>query len=159
MIRPATCLLVLVTALSAAHAANEKLRIGVFGSGSGKGSGPLLSKTELRECLAIETRVVKGTDGMTQERSQLESEKAELVRRGEVLKAELEALDRTNVEAIEAHVARAKARDQAIEAFGARSDAFNARVGALDADRAAFRQRCDNRRFDQGDLEAIRKEK
>lgn len=159
MIRPAACLLTLVVALSTAHAANEKLRIGVFGSGSGKGSGPLLSKTELRECLAIESRVVRASNGMASERGQLEGEKAELVRQGEVLKAELEALDRTNVEAIEAHVARAKARDQAIEAFGARSDAFNARVGALDADRAAFRQRCDNRRFDQGDLEAIRKEK
>lgn len=157
MIRSATYLLALVAALGAAHAANEKLRIGVFGSA--KGSGPLLTKAELRECLAIESRVVGGSEDAARERAQLELEKAELVRRGDVLKAEREALDRTNAEAIEAHLARAKARDKAIDEFEVRSDAFNARVGTLDADRATFKQRCDNRRFDQADAEAIRKGK
>ncbi len=157
MIRTSACLLALAAALGAAQAANEKLRIGVFGNG--KGSGALLTKGELRECLAIESRVVGSSDSMAREREQLEKEKAELIRQGEALKAERETLDRTSAEAIEAHLAREKARDQAIDEHEARSDAFNARVVPIDADRAAFRQRCDNRRFDQADLEAIRKGK
>ncbi len=150
-------LVILLAAFGSAHAAGDKLRIGVFGSG--KGAGPLLTKGELRECLAIEARVVGGADGAARDRAQLEKEKAELVRQGEVLKAEREALDLTSAEAIEAFKARALARDKAIDEFEARSDAFNVRVGAIDADRAAFRQRCDNRRFDQADEEALRKGK
>lgn len=157
MIRTAACLFALAAALSTAMAANEKLRIGVFGNG--KGGGALLTKSELRECLALESRVVGGSDGLAGEREQLEKEKAELIRQGDMLKAEREALDRTSAEAIEAHLAREKARDRAIDDFGVRSDAFNARVAAIDADRASFRQRCDNRRFDQADAEALRKGK
>lgn len=155
ILRTAACLLTLVAALGGAHAANEKLRIGAFGSG--KASGPLLTKNELRDCLALETRVVDANAGAAREREQLEKEKAELVRSGDALKADVETLDRSNAEAIEALLAREKARNAAIEAFQARTDAFNARVGEIDADRAAFKQRCDNRRFDQGDLEALRK--
>lgn len=157
MIRTAACLLTLATALGAAQAADEKLRIGVFGSG--RGSGALLTKAELRECFAIESRVVASSEDAAKERERLEKEKAELIRQADTLKAERDALDRTNVEAIEAYIAREKARDKAIDDFESRSDAFNARVAAIDADRAGFRQRCDNRRFDQADAEALRKGK
>lgn len=158
MIRVAACLFALGAALALpSHAASEKLRIGIFGSG--KGAGALLSRTELKECLDIEARVVEGTPVAAREREQLEKDKAELIRQGEALKAELEALDRTSLEAIEAYRARALARDKAIDEFDARSAAFNARVGTLDADRSAFKQRCDNRRFDQADEAAIRKGK
>lgn len=157
MRRIATSLFLLAAALGSAQAAADKLRIGVFGSG--KGAGALLTKAELRECLAIEARVVGGADAAARDRAQLEKEKAELMRQGEVLKAELETLDRTSAEAVDGYNARAQARDKAIDAFEARSDAFNVRVAAIDADRATFRQRCDNRRFDQADEEALRKGK
>jgi hypothetical protein len=158
MIRAAVCLLALGAALaSPVHAASDKLRIGIFGSG--KGAGPLLTRNELRECLAIEAKVLENTQSAAREREQLEKEKAELIRQGDVLKAELETLDRTSAEAIEAYRGRMLARDKAIDEFDARSDAFNARVGGLDADRATFKQRCDNRRFDQADEAALRKGK
>lgn len=158
MIRAAVCLLALGAALaSPVHAASDKLRIGIFGSG--KGAGPLLTRNELRDCLAIEAKVLEGTQSAAREREQLEKEKAELIRQGDALKAELETLDRTSAEAIEAYRARVLARDKAIDEFDARSDAFNTRVGSVDADRAAFKQRCDNRRFDQADEAALRKGK
>lgn len=158
MIRAAVCLLALGAALaSPVQAASDKLRIGIFGSG--KGAGPLLTRAELRECLAIEAKVVEATPAAARDREQLEKEKAELIRQGDALKAELETLDRTSAEAIEAYRAKVLARDKAIDEFDARSDAFNARVGALDTDRNAFRQRCENRRFDQADEAAIRKAK
>lgn len=158
MIRAAVCLFALGAALaSPAQAASDKLRIGIFGSG--KGTGPLLTRNELRECLAIEARVLDGTQSAARDREQLEREKTELIRQGDALKAELETLDRTSAEAIEAYRVRVLARDKAIDEFDARSDAFNARVGALDAERATFKQRCDNRRFDQADEAALRKGK
>lgn len=158
MIRAAVCFLALGAALlPTAHAAGDKLRIGIFGSG--KGAGPLMSRAELRECLAIESRVLDGTRSAGQERERLEKEKAELIGQGELLKAEFAALDQNSLEALEAHRSKALARDKAIDEFDVRSSAFNDRVGALDADRATFRQRCDNRRFDQADEAAIRKGK
>lgn len=142
---------------SAASAADDKLRLGVFGSG--KGSGPLLTRAELRSCLALRDSVGSGNDAAVRERDQLEQQKTALLRDREDIKAALEKLDMSNAEAIEQHKARAQAHDQATQGFLSRSDAFNTRVGALEADRASFKQRCDNRRFDQVDEEAIRKGK
>ena len=158
MIRSAVILFALGAALvPSAHAASDKLRIGIFGSG--KGAGPLMTRSELRECLAIEARVVEGSQGALREREQLEKEKAELIRQGEVLKSEFAALDQNSMEALQAHRNKELARDKAIDEFDARSSAFNTRIGALEADRATFKQRCDNRRFDQADEAAIRKGK
>lgn len=158
MIRSTVLLLALSAALApSAHAASDKLRIGIFGSG--KGAGPLMTRAELRECLAIEARVVEGSQSALREREQLEKDKAELIRQGEVLKSEFAALDQNSMEALQAHRAKELARDKAIDEFDARSNAFNTRVGALEGDRAAFKQRCDNRRFDQADEAAIRKGK
>ncbi len=157
MNRFAAGLLVLATLLPSAQAAGDKLRIGIFGSG--KGAGPLLTRTELRECLALEARVVEGTPVAAREREELEAQKAELTRRSEAIQAERATLDRTKVEDVEAYVARAKANDQAIDEFDARSNAFNTRVATLEADRASFKQRCDNRRFDLVDQEALRRQK
>lgn len=158
MTRSAVILFALGFALvPSAHAASDKLRIGIFGSG--KGAGPLMTRAELRECLAIESRVVEGSRSALREREQLEKDKAELIRQGEVLKSEFEALDKTSLEALQAHRDKELARDKAIDEFDARSNAFNTRIGALEADRATFNQRCDNRRFDQADEAAIRKGK
>lgn len=140
-----------------ASAAPEKLRLGVFGSG--KGAGPLLTRAELSECLALKERVGTGSEAAARDREQIEKEKAELIRQGDELKAELEKLDRTSAEAIEQYRDRAVARDKAIEAFEVRAAEFNDRLGALTADRSSFARRCDNRRFDQVDEEAIRKGK
>lgn len=139
---------------SAAAAAGDKLRLGMFGSG--KPVGPLLSRAELRECLALRGRIKSGNESAATEREQLEKEKAELIRQGEELKAQFAALDRSSVEAIEQYRANALARDKAIDSFEARTSEFNTRLTALGEDRAGFTQRCDNRRFDELDEIAIR---
>jgi hypothetical protein len=144
----------IAAAPQAARAANDKLRLGMFGSG--KPVGPLLSRAELRECLALQGRIKSGNDTAAADRTQLEKDKAELMRQGEELKAEFAALDRTSVEAIEQYRARALARDKAIDAFEARTSEFNARLSTLGEERAGFSQRCDNRRFDELDEAAIR---
>lgn len=156
---PAALFATLITAAATggALAASDKLRLGIFGSG--KGSGPLLTRAELRECFALQERIKTGNETATRERDQLEQDKATLLRDRDDIKAALDKLDLANAEAVEQHKARAKAHDQAIQDLSARSDAFNGRVGALEGDRAGFKQRCDNRRFDLLDEEAIRKGK
>lgn len=140
-----------------AHAASDKLKLGIFGNG--KGSGPLLTRAELRECFALQDRVKTGGEAAVREREQLEKEKAGLMQQRDDIKAELDKLDLANAEAVEQHKARAMAHDKAIEDFVARSSQFNTRVSGIEGDRASFRQKCDNRRFDQLDEAAIRKGK
>ena len=82
-----------------------------------------------------------------------------LMRQREDIQAALDKLDLANAEAVEQHKARAQTHDQSVQDFGARSNAFNARIGTLEGDRAGFKQRCEGRRFDQVDEEAIRKGK
>lgn len=143
-----------VLAPRAAGAAGDKLKLGSFGPG--KASGPLLSRAELRECLALLGRIRVSNDAMTQERERIEKDKAELLRQGEELKAQLETLDRTSAEAVEAFKARAAARDKAIDEFESRTGEFNGRVEALKGDRGSFAQRCENRRFDELDETAVK---
>ncbi|MFT3955060.1 MAG: hypothetical protein QM722_11925 [Piscinibacter sp.] len=137
-----------------ASAAGDKLRLGIFGSG--KGTGPLLTRAELRECLALQERVRSGGETATRDREQIDKEKSDLIRQGDELKADLDKLDRASAEAIEQYRARVVARDKAIDLLDARAAEFNTRVGGLNADRSAFAQRCDNRRFDEIDEAAIR---
>lgn len=139
---------------AAGHAAGDKLKIGAFGPG--KATGPLLSRAELRDCLSTLERIRGRNDEMAQERERIERDKAELKRQGDELKAELETLDRGNAEAVEGFKARAAARDKAIDEFEARTVAFNGRIEALNGERGGFAKRCENRRFDQLDEDAIR---
>lgn len=149
-----TAALIAASLSGGAFAAGEKLRLGIFGNG--KGTGPLLTRAELRECLALQERVKTGSEAATRDREQIDKEKAELIRQGDELKADLDKLDRTSAEAIEQYRARVVARDKAIDVLDGRAAEFNTRVGALNADRSAFAQRCDNRRFDELDEAAIR---
>ena len=151
----AACLTLVAACLPlAAGAAGDKLRLGIFGNG--KGTGPLLTRAELRECLALQERVRSGSEVATRDREQIDKDRADLIRQGDELKADLDKLDRTSAEAIEQSRAGVVERDKAIDALDARAEEFNPRVGTLNADRSTFKQRCDNRRFDEVDEAAIR---
>ncbi|MBX3607480.1 MAG: hypothetical protein KF788_19525 [Piscinibacter sp.] len=136
------------------QAAGDKLKLGSFGPG--KPSGPLLTRTELRDCLERLDRIRSRNDALAQERERIERDKADLLKLGDDLKAQLETLDRTNAEAVEAFKARASAREQAIDGFEKRTVAFNGDIEALGGERKQFAQRCENRRFDELDETAIR---
>ena len=85
--------------------------------------------------------------------------KADITRSGDELKAKLDALDRTNSDAVTAYNDQATARDKQIDEFQSRADAFNARVEANKTEREAFGKACDNRRYFEDDEIAIRKGK
>ena len=127
--------------------------------GKSKAGGPLLTRAQLRDCLAQkESLRVQGEQTLAPQ-AEFERDKAEIQRLGSVLKEELAVLDRSNAEAVEQYNAKAVARDKSIDDLEARAPAHNLRVQNLNAAREAFARACENRRFDETDEIAIKKEK
>lgn len=134
-------------------AAKPPAKTGSFG----QGKGPLLTRAELRECLAQQERIKGRNEAAAKEREALEKEKADIVEQGSALKEQLGSLDRTNAEAVQQYNTSVTERDRRIDAFEARMPEFNGKVEALQKDREAFERQCGNRRYDEEDEIAIRK--
>ena len=119
----------------------------------------IMERSELRACMAQQDRIRELSAATVRERELLDKEKAELVAKGEALKAQLETLDRSDPVAVERYNAEATGRDQRIDAFEARMPPFNAKVEALAAERESLRSRCENRRYDELDEIQIKRGK
>jgi hypothetical protein len=124
--------------------------------GKGKADGPLLTRAQLRECLAQQGRVRTMSEATMKLQTALDADKAEITRLGTVLTDKLAALDRTSAEAVQAYNAEALARDQLIDAYNARTPEFNTKVDALQTERDAFTKNCENRNYDEDDEFAIK---
>lgn len=121
-----------------------------------KPAATLLTRDELRACMAQQGRIRSERDEVNRLRGQIESEKADLVRSGEALKAQLDALDRSSQEAVDRYNDAASARDRAIDAFEARTTEYNRRAEALQGELDGYAKACENRRFDEKDEIAIK---
>lgn len=117
---------------------------------------PLLTRDELRACMAQKPRVLADRDAVVKQRERLEAEKAELVRRGKELEQRLETLDRSSQELVDRYNEDAGARDRAIDEFETRAKAFDARTAAFKTEQDAYARNCENRRFDERDEIAIK---
>ena len=124
--------------------------------GKGKPGGPLLTRPQLRDCMARQERVRAQTDETVKLQAGLEQDKAEIAKNGLALKEQFAALDRGNAEAVDAYNAQAQARDKMIDDYEARAPQFNAKVESLQLERAGFAKTCENRRFDEVDEIAIK---
>lgn len=149
-------LLILMLTVTAGHAA-DKPKEASFGKG--KASGAFLTREQLRACIAQQTRLAQQDAELQQDQAALAAAKAELASSGAALKPELEALDRTSADAVNAYNERATARDKRIDDYEARVPRFNERVEAARVEREAFGKGCDNRRYFEDDEIAIRKGK
>ena len=121
-----------------------------------KAGVPVMTRDELRDCMALAQRNRVQGEEILALPAQFELEKAELQRHGTMLTEELAALDRTSAERVDQYNAKAAARDKLIEAFEARVTAYNLRAQQLQTDRAAYAGACENRRFDEKDEIAIK---
>ena len=146
---------VLLIAISS-HAA-DKPKEATFGGG--KGSGAFLTKNQLRDCMAQQAKVKQTSADMQAMQDKLNADKADIGKAGETLKADLEALDRTSPEAVNAYNERAVARDKRSDEYQQQVDQVNGRVDAVRAEREAFSKACENRRYFEDDEIAIRKGK
>ncbi len=127
--------------------------------GKGKATGPLLTRAQLRECMAQQERMRVMTEEAVSLQTQFNAEKADLAQQGANLKDELAVLDRTNAQSVEQYNAKAAARDKAIDTFEAATDAYNKRVKRLTMEREIFVSGCENRRYDEKDEIAIQQGK
>ena len=147
-------LLCLVAGTASLQVNAQKVKEGSFGKG--KAGGPLLTRSQLRECISQQQRMAVQGDEALALQSQFDRDKAEIQRQGAALKEELAALDRTNAELVDQYNAKAAARDKAIDDFEVRAAAYNLRVQQLKTEREAFAAACENRRFDEKDEIAIK---
>jgi uncharacterized protein involved in exopolysaccharide biosynthesis len=136
---------------TSAHAADKPASFG-----KGKAAGPLLTRAELRECLAQAGRIRSLGEEAGQLQAVLNADQAEINRLNAARKDTLATLDRTNPEAVQAYNAEGAALDQRIDAYNARTPSFNAKVDALQAERDTFAKACDNRNYDEKDEIAIK---
>lgn len=146
--------------LAGSHAQTaDKPRPASFGTGvdKGKAHGPLLTRSELRECIALQARMRAGTEELGAAQATLNREKSELAARSAALKEELAALDRTSAQAVEAYNASVLEHETRVDGYNAKTPAFNAKALALQEHRGAFSKGCENRDFDEKDEIAIRK--
>ena len=141
-----TCVLLAATA---AHAADKPVT-------KGKGSGPLLTRAELRECMARPARLAAESEDLRQQQAANDADKTQIVQQGDALKEQLATLDRTSAEAVAAYNEKAQARDARVDSYNAANAALNTRVEALQAKRSAYLADCENRRYDEKDEIAIK---
>jgi hypothetical protein len=127
--------------------------------GKAKVGGPPLTREQLRQCLAQQSQVKSLDAELATQQTTLASDKAAIVRSGEVLAEQGAALDRTQPDAVAAYNERVLARDKAIDELQARGAQFNTRVGEMQAQREAFAKACNGRSFFETDEIAIQKGK
>ena len=148
-------LIACLLAIPAAHAVDKA---------SNAASGPasrtrLLTPAELRDCKAQEARVLTLTDEAKAEKAGIEGEKTEIGRLGTGLAEEVATLDKTSAEAVDAYNAKVEARDKRIDAYQARVTAFNLKAEAVNISRDEYAKACDQRRYDERDLNDIKRKK
>ena len=124
--------------------------------GKGKAGGPLMTRAELRECLATQERTRNQATELNAEQEKLTAEKATLLKRREDLKERVATLDRTSAEAVGAYNADVTSNEDAVNAWLTRSEDFNKRAQAAQATRTDYVNQCENRRYDERDETAIR---
>lgn len=125
--------------------------------GAGKPGSALLTREQLRACLAQQAQVERLDESLPKDKAELGGAQDELVRAGATLKTALDGLDQSNADAVAAYNEQAQARDRQIDAHQARVAAFNARVEAAKTERDAFVKACGNRSYLEDDASAIRR--
>lgn len=135
-----------------AKAADAKPREGSLG----KGSGPLLTREQLRQCIAEQARLKQeGNEALEAQRG-LDKERAEVDRLGAALDADKATLDRTSQAAVDGYNERARSRDKRAADYLAASPLFNQRVDKLEAAQETYKKDCADRRYFEDDYDAIK---
>jgi hypothetical protein len=155
----AAALVVLSFTAQAADPAQPKKGNVLSLGGQGKGGGKLLTRDELRECLAQEKRLKTMNEEIRSLQAELDSDTAEIGRRDAELKQAIATVDRTSQEAVDVVKAKAAEQDQRVDAYNAKLGPFNAKAQAVESERAAFTGNCHDRPYSEIDYFAIQRGK
>jgi len=122
----------------------------------GKGTGSVMTRDQLRQCMTDQDRMKKEAADILQTQLGLDRDRAEIDRTGAELEAGKASLDRTSQAAIDAYNERALARAKLIGDYKAAASPFNERVDKLTDDRQAYAKDCQDRRYLEEDYDAIK---
>lgn len=138
----------------ATKAADTARREGALGKGTS--SLPILTKEQLRQCLAEQERIRKESAELAQAQEQMDKNRADIERLGKELEADKAKVDTSDEAAVNAYNDRVRQRGKLIEDFKAAAPGFNQRVDKLGADRQAYASSCADRRFFEDDFDEIK---
>lgn len=124
--------------------------------GGGTATGPVLTKDELRQCLAEQDRLKQETSDVVATQKKLASDRAEIDRVGAAIDAERPTVDVSNGDAVDAFNARLQAKGKLVADYQAAAPAFNQRVDKLDADDKAFTKNCRDRKYFEDEYNEIK---
>jgi len=155
--------LLLLAGLAASEAprAAEKAPARAPGAAAPKvtSTSSILTPAQLRECVGQKERLHAQTDDALKDKAAIETERAEIARTGTSLGDEQATLDRTSDEAVGAYNAKVEQRDKLIESYQARVTAYNLKAEAVKATKDSYEKSCENRRYDERDLNDLKRKK
>jgi len=115
-------------------------------------SAPLLTAAQLHDCMNQKDKLHAQKDDVLKDKAALDADKNAMSGAETALSKDVETLDKTNAEAVDAYNARVRARDQMLETYKSKVDVYNAKVDAVTASQGTYSKACENRRYDQRQL-------
>ena len=119
----------------------------------------ILSPAQLQECVKQKDRLHAQTDDALKDKAQIEADKAEIGRVNKSLADEVATVDRTSEDAVNAYNAKVGQRDKLIETYESRVTAYNAKAEQVKTTKEGYERTCENRRYDERDLNDIKRKK
>ena len=120
---------------------------------------PILTPAQLQECINHRERLHAQTDDALKDKAQIEADKAEIARLGTSLSEELATVDRSSDAAVDAYNAKVDRRDKLIDTYQNRVTAYNAKAETVKATKESYEKSCENRRYDERDLNDLKRNK
>ena len=154
--RLAVPLLAALLAVAGGAGAAEKARKDATATPSG---GSILTPAQLRECLAQKQQLHSQTDHALKDKAAIEADKAKIARTGTSLGEQSATLDKTSAEAVDAYNAKVDERDKLIDSYQAKVTAYNLKAEAVKVTKEAYEKTCENRRYDERDLNDVKRKK
>lgn len=123
-----------------------------------KAKPKVMTRDELRVCLAEQDRLQQITAGMKTEQAELERQKADVQSIDAELKSKVGTVDPNDTETLAALKEKGVRRDAMADEYNARLAALREQSTAFDSGRKTWAERCGDRDYDERDEAAIRLE-
>jgi len=143
-------------ALPAAHAAEKAP---AAASAPAAKPNAILTPAQLQQCVNQKQRLHAQTDDALKDKAAIEADKAEIARLGTSLAEERATVDQTSDAAVDAYNAKLDQRDKLIATYESRVTAYNLKAEAVKATKEGYEKSCENRRYDERDLDDIKRKK
>ena len=143
--------------IPAAHAA-DKAPARAASAPAGKADA-ILTPAQLQECENLKARLRAQTDDALKDKAAIEADKAEITRLGTSIAEERATVDQSDVAAVDAYNAKFDQRDKLIATYESRVNAYNLKAEAVKATKEGYEKSCENRRYDERDLDDIKRKK